>query len=449
MADLTEHEKLLSDHHPLLYDHYEIERVLGMGAMGVVYLARDVRIGRQVALKTLQSRRKVFENDTQANEFLERFRREAELCGSLIHPNIVTLYEVGYEQSRLTYLAMEYVEGESLHSLLRRTYRVSLETAFKVADDLLQGLAYAHDRDIIHRDIKPANILVSLDGHAKITDFGVARSVRENVVTLTQAGDLLGTPHYMAPEHIAGREIDGRSDLFSLGVVLFEMLTGRKPFEGPGITDVLYNVVNRPAPSIQSFCPELPRWCALFVERLMQKAPKDRFLSASAATRELRRLVNLHRRGDEFLPLDLRISITRPVSAEETPTTPIGKDQVPRKNKLFDINVARPVAYGLIGIAASLLLISTTMIARRINDSPTVSITPDHSARLEEKKKLLDEAAILLNAGAYKESIKRFDEVLTQYPENVAALHGRDKAEKALRARGIEPPKRPKRGTSR
>src|SRR2546428_6215976 len=177
---------------------YEIIHLLGKGAMGSVYLARDRRIGRRVALKVVHLAPNAFEDTTSADEFYRRLQREAEVYGALLHANIVTLYDVGYENERVTWLAMEYVEGETLLELQRRSGRVlGLDVVTGIAIDVLRGLEYANAKGIIHRDIKPANILIATDGTAKIADFGIARPLDSS---MTRAGSLMGTPNYMSPE---------------------------------------------------------------------------------------------------------------------------------------------------------------------------------------------------------------------------------------------------------
>lgn len=426
---------------PQLFDHYAIESVLGRGAMGVVYLARDRRIGRLVALKTLQAKHQGSDSGNEdATAFLRRFHREAEMCGSLIHPNIITLYEVGYASKQITYLAMEYVDGESLLSLLRRNGRLDLETALKITDDVLQGLAYAHDRGVIHRDIKPANILVTVEGQAKVADFGVARSARASLSLKTQEGQLLGTPYYMAPEHIAGRGVDSRADLFSLGVVLFEMLSGMKPFNGPAVMDVLYSVVNDPIPNLSAIVPTVPRWATSFVERLMEKSPQERFLSASAASRELRRLLALHRSVvDETPDITISVPVLRATSPEDTPTTPLSALS---RHRLRYRAVPGMLAMGIIGSLLAAMITAIVAISRQIDDQPTVTISQKTLSEFGRKREMLREAQILYNAGAYEASWLRFNQYLKHYPASPAAQQGRAQATlaiEAIRARSQPP----------
>ena len=214
------------------YGEYVVESFLGKGSIGKVWLARHRRFGRRVALKTVHLEHK-FEDEIDRDEFYKRLQREAELCGAMQHPNIVTLYDVGYDGELVSYLATEYVDGESLLARLRRTRPLPLNEAISIAADILRGLAYAHSKGIIHRDIKPANILLTADGQAKIADFGVARPLHSS---LTATRSLVGTPNYMSPEQVKTTPVSTRSDLFSAGVVMYEMLTGLKPFAAPELS---------------------------------------------------------------------------------------------------------------------------------------------------------------------------------------------------------------------
>src|ERR1051325_516882 len=223
---------------------YDVESLLGKGSIGKVYLAKHRRIGRYVALKVVQGDQR-FEDDEDQRDFYKRLQREAELCGALQHPNIVTLYDVGYAGERVEFLATEYVDGETLLARLKRTRPLPLGEALSIGADLLRALAYAHAKGIIHRDIKPANILLTSEGQAKIADFGIARRLESS---LTGINLLVGTPNYMSPEQVRSAPVTTRSDLFSAGVVLYEMLTGSKPFASQELSSVLYNVVNLDPP---------------------------------------------------------------------------------------------------------------------------------------------------------------------------------------------------------
>ena len=271
---------------PQKFGEYEVESVLGRGAMGMVYLARDRRIGRRVALKTVQVEQK-FDDETDATEFFQRLQREAEVCGAMQHPNIVTLYEPGYENNVISFLATEYVQGESLRDRLKRSKPLPLDDALRIGEDILRGLAYAHGKGVIHRDIKPANILLSTDGQAKIADFGIARPVDS---TLTAVGSMLGTPNYMSPEQVKCADVTARSDLFSVGVVLYEMLTGVKPFSASDVSGILRNVVDREPALANEVNADVPEPIGKFVAHLFAKEPEDRFGSAIRSVDELQAL---------------------------------------------------------------------------------------------------------------------------------------------------------------
>src|SRR5436190_1480038 len=271
---------------PTSYGEYEIERLLGKGSIGKVYLARHRRIGRRVALKIIRPEQR-FDDDADREEFRRRLQREAELCASLHHPNVVTLFEAGYEDDVIAYLATEYVEGESLQARLKKTRPLPLDDALRIAADVLRALDYAHSKNVIHRDIKPGNIILAATGEAKITDFGIARPVNSS---LTGTNSLLGTPNYMSPEQVKSSLITPRADLFCAGVVMYEMLTGVKPFSASDISGILYNVVNLEPPPADKINPTVPRAVGRIVAKLLAKAPQARYPSAADALADLERL---------------------------------------------------------------------------------------------------------------------------------------------------------------
>ncbi|MHB1305230.1 MAG: serine/threonine-protein kinase [Acidiphilium sp.] len=251
---------------------YDVIRVLGRGAMGTVYEGRDPIIDRRVAIKTVSLDRA---DDPEVAEDLLRFKREAQAAGRLTHPNIVGVYDYGETES-VAYIVMEFVEGEPLKALLDRGERFAAADATRMMEALLAGLAYSHDHGVIHRDIKPANVMMTKDGRLKLADFGVARIESSS---LTQAGTMIGTPSYMSPEQFMGQTIDARTDLYSAGVLLYQLLTGEKPFEG-SVTAIMHKVLNvePPAPSALSVSAT-PALDAI-VRRAMAKRPEDRFASA-------------------------------------------------------------------------------------------------------------------------------------------------------------------------
>ena len=253
---------------------YEVLNELGKGAMGVVYLAKDPVIGRLVAIKTIKTSQ-TGDDDSESREFRERFVREAQTAGILSHPNIVTIHDIGEDtESRASFIAMEYIEGRNLKSLLAEKNRFTYDEIADLIAQIGEALDYAHRKGIIHRDIKPANIILTTDGKVKITDFGIAKVASSN---LTTTGQFLGTPNYMSPEQVSGAPVDGRSDIFSLGVVLYELLTNRKPFQGDNLTAISYKIVHEDFTPPAELSSEIPPEFNPIVARAMAKDPWNRY----------------------------------------------------------------------------------------------------------------------------------------------------------------------------
>jgi serine/threonine protein kinase len=255
------------------FGRYEILTELGRGAMGVVYKARDPKINRVVAVKTISL---AGQSPEEEREYRERFSREAEAAGRLSHPGIVTIFDVGDEpETHSPYIVMEFVGGESLDkALLRGDHKLPVKTALQLTLELAGALDCAHGQGVVHRDLKPSNILLTEDGHAKIADFGVAKL---NLANHTLAGRALGTPAYMSPEQLNGEVVDGRSDLFSLGVVLYTVLTGYRPFQGNSALTVSFKVVNRDPIPATLLDTDLPQGLDYIIARAMAKDPAERY----------------------------------------------------------------------------------------------------------------------------------------------------------------------------
>lgn len=258
---------------PRLIGRYRLDGLLGQGAMGVVYRAMDTLIERTVALKTV--RRDGIETGEE-RELVERFRKEAQAAGRLMHPNIVAIHDYG-ETEDLAWIAMEFVDGTPLSNLIGQR-PVALAQALDWFGDLLAALDYAHANGVIHRDVKPANLLVTRAGRVKISDFGIARIESS---TLTQTGAMLGTPSYMSPEQFRGESIDARSDLFSAGIVLYQLLSGQRPFSGSAAT-VMQQVLNHAPPPPSQFNAALPPGLDAVVMRALAKDATQRHASARA-----------------------------------------------------------------------------------------------------------------------------------------------------------------------
>ena len=253
---------------------YRIDGVLGSGAMGVVYKAYDADIARTVALKTI---RHELLDGLQEADIVARFRNEAQASGRLVHPNIVAVYDFG-AYADTTYIAMEYVDGTPLNAFLVKDVPMDLAASITCITQLLRALDYAHARGVVHRDIKPANILITGDAQVKITDFGIAKIESS---TLTQVGAVIGTPSYMSPEQFKGETVDGRSDLFAVGIVLYQMLTGVRPFSGPAST-VMHQIIHEMPPRPSERQPSLNSAFDAVLAKAMAKRIEDRYPNAQA-----------------------------------------------------------------------------------------------------------------------------------------------------------------------
>jgi len=260
---------------------YEVLGELGQGAMGVVYKAKDPLIDRVVAIKTINLGLATDEKE----EYEGRFYQEAKAAGRLNHPNIVTIYDVG-KSGEFAYIAMEFLEGRELRDILKEGTLLPVEQVLNIVAQVALGLAYAHEHDIIHRDVKPSNIMVIRDGNVKITDFGIARMASSSV--RTQTGMVLGSPKYMSPEQVMGKALDQRSDIFSLGVMLYEMLTGQAPFDGENVNAIMYQTLNAVTPPPSTINSSVPEMVNFIVAKALAKGVDDRYQNARDFADDLR-----------------------------------------------------------------------------------------------------------------------------------------------------------------
>jgi serine/threonine-protein kinase len=273
----------------LLGGRYELDGVVGRGGMAEVYRARDIRLDRIVAVKTLR------EDLARDATFQARFRREAQSAASLNHPSIVAVYDTGEDMSapaHVPYIVMEYVDGRTLRELLRDDRRLLPERALEITDGVLRALDYSHRNGIVHRDIKPGNVMLTRSAEVKVMDFGIARAVSDAQATMTQTAQVIGTAQYLSPEQARGERVDARSDLYSTGCLLYELLTGRPPFTGDSPVAIAYqHVRENPIPPSQ-VDPEIPSWADSIVLKAMAKDPADRYQSAAEMRTDIQRALS-------------------------------------------------------------------------------------------------------------------------------------------------------------
>jgi serine/threonine protein kinase len=290
---------------PTRIGKYEIVQKLGAGAFGTVYKATDQDLGRPVAIKTIRLEG-LAASQASLEDLLARFKREAQVAAKLKHPNIVTIYEIGNAEG-LSYISMEFVDGVGLDRVIRTSGKMSVERAAAIGAQVADALAYAQKHNVVHRDIKPANIMIEAGDRVKVADFGIAK-VTDSVDHLTATGSLLGTPSYMSPEQAQGRKVDGRSDLFSLGCIVYEMVAGQKAFRGDNLTAIMFKIITEEPPSLRELDPTVSDEMIRIIGKALAKAPETRYQTG----REL---------ADDLL------AITRPgfvptVRAAEVPTLP-------------------------------------------------------------------------------------------------------------------------------
>jgi len=333
----------------LIAGRYELEKLVGSGGMSNVFRAHDRLLERTVALKILH------EQYTRDDDYVERFRREARAVAKLAHPNIVTVIDRG-EQDGRQFIVFEYVEGPNLKELTRDgplETREAIELTLQVA----RALSFAHERGLVHRDVKPQNVLLNDDGQAKVTDFGIARSL--DVQGVTQTGTVLGTSDYIAPEQARGQRVDPKTDIYSLGAVLYELLVGDVPFSGDNFVAVAMRHVSEPAPSVLEHRPDCPMRLDLAIQRAMAKDPDDRFESMNEFCAELEAcLAELDGRGGEGATLIVPPARRPPRAAR-------------RRTRRFPVTPLLIVLAGaLVGVGAYLLL---------RDDGPAGSVLPGSS----------------------------------------------------------------------
>jgi len=317
---------------------YKLLRELGRGAMGVVFEASDPNLGRTVALKTIQANT----IGTNPQEVAERFKNEARAVGGLSHPNIVTVFDAG-EDNGVLYIAMECLQGETLEAHLAARRTVPLEQAVGITRQVCTALDYANSKGIVHRDIKPANVMLLPNGTVKITDFGLARTTE----AITMTGHVMGTPHYMSPEQVRGRPVDLRSDLFSAGVMLYEMLTGERPFDGQSITTIMYKIVHENPTPPRALDSSIPQGLSAVIERSLAKSPEERYQSGAAFVDALLNYQSVQESQTQSVVATVQAAVTIPETRRIAPERPAPLTQR-RSGKRLLVAVVLLAVIGLI-----------------------------------------------------------------------------------------------------
>ena len=476
---------------------YEVLSELGKGAMGIVYLAKDPVIGRMVAIKTIKAS-SMGDDDSESGEFRERFIREAQTAGILSHPNIVTIHDIGEDpDTKISFIAMEYIEGKTLKGLLLEKAGFSWDQIADMIAQVGEAMDYAHRKGIIHRDIKPANIIVTADGKVKITDFGIAKIASSN---LTTTGQFLGTPNYMSPEQVSGSPVDGRSDIFSLGVVLYELLTRRKPFSGENLTAISYKIVHEDFTPPAELSGEVPPEFNPIVARAMAKDPWNRYqrgkdfalalqqlrahleeLRAMAdlgtmvssqsdvATAKMENLAAIAEEGARQAEVsatrrpaaasegasaaaDAEASASRSAAARQaavsppvaSPPPPAATEPVTAPGRRSTVRWGEQVHprwfWGItIGVAAVVLLAVGLLLVRRSAVSrPSVPVDNALAMEVSQQRRDLEEGKKLLAAGRHQESLALFRKILAKDPNSRAARQYAQMAQTALDGRQDE-----------
>jgi len=383
---------------------YSIVSELGKGAMGIVYEGEDPYIGRKAAIKTI--RFDLISQSFEREEAIQRFIREAQSAGILNHPNIVTIYDVG-EDAGLTYIAMQYIDGKSLEELIATGKRFSWDDIVNLMIQIGDAIDYAHGKGIIHRDIKPGNILIDSEGMAHLVDFGIARITTS---TLTQTGISLGTPNYMSPEQIMGKKADHRADIFSVGAILFELLTNEKPFQGDNITTVTYKIMNEEPPLLATFDKNIPDGLDYVIRKALAKSASSRYQTCQELTEDL---INYSGYSNEALPESAVVDepITESVFYAE-----------PRREK-------RKIPL-LILLASMMVVVMAVVFAvylfnrgskQTVFSSSGGSVSQSSSPAVEG---YFDAADKHLKSENYSEAIAEFKKILAVEPENFEALLG-------------------------
>lgn len=390
-------------------DRYEIEKLIGEGGMANVYLARDTILDRKVAVKILRG-------DLAGDEkFVRRFQREALSASSLSHPNIVEIYDVGEDDGNF-YIVMEYIEGKTLKQLIKKRGVLSLSETIDIMLQLLDALATAHDSYIIHRDIKPQNIMIKESGLVKITDFGIAMAL--NSAQLTQTNSVMGSVHYLPPEQASGKGSTIRSDIYSLGILMFEMLTGKVPFKGDTAVEIALKHMKEPLPSVKSLNPVVPQSVENIILKAAAKNPKNRYRDVREMAEDIKTCLDANRQDElriTFKYPETDFSDTKTVSAlkeekkEPKEEKPVAK-QITEEDKIEKSNKKKITIISVIIGVFVLVMALAVIILPKVTESKEIRVPDVYGMEISEAEDMLKKAG--LNVKSEKKPSDEVDEDL-------------------------------------
>lgn len=370
-------------------DRYEIIKSIGEGGMANVYLGYDTILDRNVAIKVLRGD---LAND---EKFVRRFQREALSASSLSHPNIVAMYDVG-EDDGLYYIVMEYVEGKTLKQLLKKRGSLTLSEAIDIMLQLTDGMAHAHDSYIVHRDLKPQNIMIQDDGQIKITDFGIAMAL--NSTQLTQTNSVMGSVHYLPPEQAAGKGTTIKSDIYSMGIIFYELLTGELPFKGDSAVEIALKQMKEPLPDVHKLNNDIPQSIENIILKSTAKNPKNRYDDAKSMHNDLLTALNDDRVNEEpyVYPypeneVEETTKIMQPISDKEALATPITDEKVKKSNKII-------IALSIIAGAIIVSLLAVFFIIPSITAEKDVKVPDVSGMTVSKAEETLERAGLTVNS---------------------------------------------------
>lgn len=378
-------------------DRYEIEKLIGEGGMANVYLAQDKILDRKVAVKVLRG------DLADDEKFVRRFQREALAASSLSHPNIVEIYDVGEDEGNF-YIVMEFIEGKTLKQLIKKRGVLTLSETMDIMFQLLDALAGAHDSYIIHRDIKPQNIMIKESGLVKITDFGIA--VALNSAQLTQTNSVMGSVHYLPPEQAGGKGSTIRSDIYSLGILMFEMLTGKMPFRGDSAVEIALKHIKEPLPSPKELNPVIPQSVENIILKAAAKNPKNRYKDAREMADDIKTCLDESRENEpkikfKYPETDIgdtkTINVTKEEKKEQKEEKPVVK-QITEDDKIEKSNKKKIIIISSIISVFALIMVLLIVILPKVTDAKEIEVLDVYGMEISKAEKKLKEAGFKINS---------------------------------------------------